>query len=39
MVFLADMPEADSAETEETMWGSPQRDPESLLLETSTARR
>jgi RNA polymerase sigma-70 factor (ECF subfamily) len=34
MVFLPDTPVADTAETEETMWGSRPRDPEALLLET-----
>ena len=34
MVFLPDTPVADTAETEETMWGSRPRDPEALLLES-----
>ena len=34
MVFVPDTPVADSADNEETMWGSRPRDPESLLLES-----
>ena len=34
MVFMPDTPAADRAESEETMWGSPPRDPEALLLES-----
>jgi RNA polymerase sigma-70 factor (ECF subfamily) len=34
MVFVPDTPSADSAETEETMWGTRPRDPEALLLES-----
>ena len=34
MVFLPDTPLAETAETEETMWGSRPRDPEALLLES-----
>jgi RNA polymerase sigma-70 factor (ECF subfamily) len=34
MVFLPDTPVADTADTEETMWGSRPRDPEALLLES-----
>jgi RNA polymerase sigma-70 factor (ECF subfamily) len=34
MVFTPDAPVADNAESEETMWGSRPRDPESLLLES-----
>jgi RNA polymerase sigma-70 factor (ECF subfamily) len=34
MVFVPDTPAADRAESEETMWGSPPRDPEALLLES-----
>jgi RNA polymerase sigma-70 factor, ECF subfamily len=33
MVFLPDTPVAESADSEETMWGSRPRDPESLLME------
>ncbi len=33
MVFVPETP-ADRADSEETMWGSPPRDPESLLLES-----
>jgi len=34
MVFVPDTPVADSADSEEAMWGSRPRDPESLLLES-----
>ena len=34
MVFMPDTPVGDTAETEETMWGSRPRDPEALLLES-----
>jgi RNA polymerase sigma-70 factor, ECF subfamily len=34
MVFVPDTPVAETADTEETMWGSRPRDPESLLLES-----
>jgi RNA polymerase sigma factor (sigma-70 family) len=34
MVFVPDTPVADTAETEETMWGSHPCDPEALLLES-----
>jgi RNA polymerase sigma-70 factor (ECF subfamily) len=34
MVFVPDTPVADRAEADETMWGSPPRDPESLLMES-----
>jgi RNA polymerase sigma-70 factor, ECF subfamily len=34
MVFVPDTPAADRAESDETMWGSPPRDPEALLLES-----
>ena len=34
MVFLPDSPTGETAETEETMWGSRPRDPEALLLES-----
>ncbi len=30
--FVAEMPEADSAEDERILWGAPQADPETLLL-------
>jgi RNA polymerase sigma-70 factor, ECF subfamily len=33
MTFLPDTPVAESADDETTMWGSPPRDPEQLLLE------
>jgi RNA polymerase sigma-70 factor (ECF subfamily) len=33
MTFLPDITVADTAEHEETMWGTPPRDPEALLLE------
>jgi RNA polymerase sigma factor (sigma-70 family) len=34
MMFVPDTPVADSADTDETMWGSRPRDPEQLLLES-----
>ena len=34
MLFLPDTPVADTADAEETMWGSRPRDPEALLLES-----
>jgi RNA polymerase sigma-70 factor (ECF subfamily) len=34
MMFVPDTPVAQTADTEETMWGSRPRDPESLLLES-----
>jgi RNA polymerase sigma factor (sigma-70 family) len=34
MVFLPETPVAETADTEETMWGSRPRDPEALLLES-----
>jgi len=34
MVFLPDTPVADTADTEEPMWGSRPRDPEALLFES-----
>ncbi len=34
MTFLPDTPVAETAEREQTMWGTPPRDPEALLLET-----
>ncbi|HEX4172673.1 MAG TPA: sigma-70 family RNA polymerase sigma factor [Acetobacteraceae bacterium] len=34
MVFVPETPAADRVDSEETMWGSPPRDPESLLLES-----
>ncbi len=34
MVFVPETPAADSADAEETMWGSKPRDPEALLLES-----
>jgi RNA polymerase sigma-70 factor (ECF subfamily) len=34
MVFVPDTPVADSADNEETLWGSRPRDPEALLLES-----
>ena len=34
MVFLPDTPAAETADTDETMWGSRPRDPEALLLES-----
>jgi RNA polymerase sigma-70 factor, ECF subfamily len=34
MVFMSDTPTADSADAEETMWGSRPRDPEAMLLES-----
>src|SRR5262252_9540731 len=34
MMFLPDAPTGETAETEETMWGSRPRDPEALLLES-----
>ena len=34
MVFTPDTPVADTAETEETLWGSRPSDPEALLLES-----
>ena len=34
MVFVPDTPAAESADTEETLWGSRPRDPEALLLES-----
>jgi RNA polymerase sigma-70 factor (ECF subfamily) len=34
MVFVPDTPVTETADTEETMWGSRPRDPESLLLES-----
>jgi RNA polymerase sigma-70 factor (ECF subfamily) len=34
MLFVPDTPVAESADKEETMWGSRPRDPEALLLES-----
>lgn len=34
MVFVPDTPVGETAETEETMWGSRPRDPESLMMES-----
>jgi RNA polymerase sigma-70 factor (ECF subfamily) len=34
MMFVPDTPVADSADADETMWGSRPRDPEQLLLES-----
>src|SRR6201985_2945798 len=34
MMFVPDTPGPDRVEDEATMWGSPSRDPESLLLES-----
>jgi RNA polymerase sigma factor (sigma-70 family) len=36
--FVAEMPEADSAEDEATLWGSKPRDPEALLLDSIDSR-
>jgi RNA polymerase sigma factor (sigma-70 family) len=38
MVFVPDTPAADTADTEETMWGSRPRDPEALLLESTDSQ-
>jgi RNA polymerase sigma-70 factor (ECF subfamily) len=34
MVFVPDTPLSETADTEETMWGSRPRDPEALLMES-----
>ena len=34
MMFLPETPVAETADREETMWGTPPRDPEALLLQT-----
>jgi DNA-directed RNA polymerase specialized sigma24 family protein len=34
MVFVPDTPLAETADTEEAMWGSRPRDPEALLMES-----
>jgi RNA polymerase sigma factor (sigma-70 family) len=38
MVFVPDTPVTETADTEETMWGSRPRDPEALLLERIDSR-